>query len=379
MNEQTQIILDELNAQFSATDLVKNLSIAQQQMVEICRAISTQSRIIVMDEPTASLTDSEIETLFKQIEKLKTQGIAIIYISHRMDEIKRIADRITVLRDGNFVGTLVREEFDREKLIKMMVGRTLQEFFDRDPNRKISKEKVLEVRGLTNKRLKNISFYLRKGEILGFAGLLGVGRTELARAIFGVDSYDSGSVILKGRTLGKDSPRQIISSGIALVPEDRKKSGLFLSQTVSFNMTIPVLEQFMRLFSVDHKKERRIIDEYINSLSIKMSGPGQVVRELSGGNQQKIVISKWLASRPEILILDEPTRGIDVGAKSEIYHLMSKIAAAGVSIILISSEMPEIINLSDRILVMHEGRITGELYPDEFSQEKIMHHASGGM
>ncbi|MDF1496404.1 sugar ABC transporter ATP-binding protein [Caproiciproducens sp. CPB-2] len=375
---EAQKILDSLNMKIDARTHVGRLSIAQQQMVEICRALSTNARIIVMDEPTASLSNTEIENLFLQIQKLKAANVAIIYISHRMDEIFKIADTITVLRDGERVGSMTTQELSPDTLIKMMVGRGLKEVFQKV---KLNiGEDLLRVEGFNNQYLKNVHLNLRKGEILGISGLVGAGRTELARAIFGIDPLDSGKIFIDGKEVKIRCPQDAIQHGIALVPESRKEDGLFLNQTISFNTTISILEKFIRFIHTDHKKENEILDNYINTFSIKMSSRNQLALELSGGNQQKIVISKWLATEPKILILDEPTRGIDVGAKAEIYQMMYQIAQYGVSIILISSELPEIINLSSRVAVMHEGELVKiiDVETEEISQEKIMYYAAGG-
>lgn len=378
MNEKAQKMLDSLGLKLSAEQKVGLLSVAQQQMIEIARALSFNAKIIVMDEPTSSLTSKEVEILFGQIRKLKEQNIAVIYISHKMDEIEAICDRITVLRDGHYIGTEVIKEVSLDKIVSMMVGRKIENMYDSKPHP--GKEDILEVKNLSNYYLKNISFSLKKGEILGFAGLVGAGRTEMARAIFGIDPIDSGEIWLKGKKISCKSPREAIRLGIGLVPEDRKKQGLVLMHSVSYNLTLAIVDTFIKGFHVDHKKEQEIIDQYANKLSIKMSSPEQKCINLSGGNQQKVVISKWLATGADVLILDEPTRGIDVGAKSEIYHLISELADKGISIIVISSELPEVINLSSRVAVMHEGRILGimDKQKEEITQEKIMMCIAGG-
>ena len=379
MIRQAQAIVDELKVDIDVRDKVGSLSIAKQQMIEICRALLSDAKVIVMDEPTSSLTQSEIEQLFQTIQKLKTSGIAIIYISHRMDEIFKISDSVTVLRDGALIGTKQIEDLDNNAIISMMVGRDLDSYMKNKEVLNVG-DICLEVKNLNNKKLKNISFTLRKGEILGFAGLVGAGRTETARAIFGIDPIDSGEILVNGKAVKIKSASDAIKAGIGYVPESRKEEGLVLSNSIRFNLTISVLEQFIKGCFVNGKKEKEITDDYVNKLSIKMASPEQLIQYLSGGNQQKVVVSKWLATKPDILILDEPTRGIDIGAKTEIYHLIVEMAKAGVAVILISSEMEEIINLSTRIIVMYEGCIKAVLTEEEthkVAQEDIMWYASG--
>ena len=333
-----------------------------------------------MDEPTSSLTKTEIDQLFAQIKKLKKARIAIIYISHRMDEIFTISDSVTVLRDGRFIGTDPIGNLDKDKIIKMMVGRELSEVFKHE-KANVSDEECMAVKNFNNSYLKGISFTLKRGEILGFAGLVGAGRTELARAIFGIDKIDSGEIYVNGKRVSIKSPKDAIDLGIGYVPENRKSEGLFLMHTIKYNTSIAVLEKFIKLVGVNSKYENELIAKYAKSLSVKMTSPEQKVQFLSGGNQQKIVLGKWMAAEPDIFILDEPTRGVDVGAKAEIYQLIFELAKLGKSVILISSEMEEIINLSNRIIVMHEGKITGELNNSEAEkarQEEIMWFASGG-
>lgn len=379
MAEKAQSVLNSLNININVHDKVGNLSIAKQQMVEIARALLTDAKVIVMDEPTSSLTKTEIDELFKQIEILKKANIGIIYISHRMDEIFRISDTITVLRDGNLIGTHPASELDENSLISMMVGRDLKTYMRNELDIR-GGQVCLEAKGLCNAKLKNVSFSLKKGEILGFAGLVGAGRTETARAIFGIDRLSSGEVYLNGKPVHFRSPADAIEAGIAYVPENRKEEGLILDNSIAFNITISVLKDFIRGCFVSRKKEKEIVDTYKDELSIKMSSVRQSARSLSGGNQQKVVVSKWLATKPDILILDEPTRGIDIGAKNEIYHLIGEMAKNGVTIILISSEMEEIINLSTRIVVMYEGEVKAVIDEDAtktVAQEMIMRYASG--
>ncbi|MBQ8507849.1 MAG: sugar ABC transporter ATP-binding protein [Clostridia bacterium] len=380
MIEVAQKTLDDMEIDVDVRSKVRELSIAKQQMVEISRALMFNAHLIVMDEPTSSLTQIEIEQLFQQIDKLKKAGIAVIYISHRMDEIFRVADSVTVLRDGHLIGTRPAAELTQKDLITMMVGRELSEIYGGNVHHDIG-ETVLEVKGFKNSRLNDVSFKLHKGEVLGFAGLVGAGRSELARAIFGIDKLEAGELYLNGQKVEIKHPADAIKNGIGFVPENRKLEGLFLTNTIKYNMTIPILEKFIGLVGVNRKKEMGIVDSYVHELSIKMTGVDQLTNFLSGGNQQKVVVSKWLSTEPSILILDEPTRGIDVGAKSEIYHLIFELAQKGVAIMMISSEMEEIINLSDRIIVLHEGDLTGELDNkpgSRASQEEILLLASGG-
>lgn len=377
---QAQKIIDELGIHIDARMKVRNLSIAKQQMVEICRALLSNAKIIVMDEPTSSLTQSEIQQLFKQIEMLKKAGIAVVYISHRMDEVFAISDSITVLRDGELIGTDLTKNLTEDRIISMMVGRELSEVFRHEEDTKIGDE-CLAVRNFSNEKLKDISFSLKKGQILGFAGLVGAGRTEVARAIFGIDKVQSGELFINGKKSIIRSPKDAIAFKIGYIPESRKTEGLFLMHSIRYNTSISVLERFIRLIRVNKKFENSLMETYRKKLSIKMVSPEQEVRYLSGGNQQKVVLAKWIATEPDILILDEPTRGIDVGAKADIYQLIFGLAREGKAIMLISSEMEEIINLSDEIIVMHEGCITGRINnkcKSEFRQEEIMRYASGG-
>lgn len=379
MIRRAQAIIDELKVNVDVRSKVSDLSIAKQQMIEICRALLSKAKVIVMDEPTSSLTKTEIDQLFEQIRRLKEDNIAIIYISHRMEEIFQISDSITVLRDGYLIGTKDAVELDQKKIIEMMVGRDLNTYMKNDIE--LSPGPVcLEVRNLRNQKLKDVSFTLRKGEILGFAGLVGAGRSETARAVFGIDPLDSGKILIDGKEVKIKSASDAIQAGIGYVPESRKEEGLVLENSIKFNLTISVLERFIRFCFTDRKKENIIVDQYVNELSIKMASANQLVKYLSGGNQQKVVVSKWLATKPDILILDEPTRGIDIGAKTEIYQLIVDMAKAGVGVILISSEMEEIINLSTRIIVMCEGQVKAQLTEEEtrkVAQEDIMWYASG--
>ena len=378
MHKETKAALDVLDIHIPTTRLIRGLSIAQQQMLEIARAINENARILIMDEPTASLTNNEVDDLFEQIKALKEKKVAIIYISHRMEETFRVCDTVTVLRDGQFIGTKDTTATDEKELISMMVGREFDNMYGNEIS--VGGDTIMKVENLSTDYVHDISFDLKKGEILGFAGLVGAGRTETARALFGIDKILSGKIFIDGQEVNIKKPEDSIKAGIALVPEDRKGQGLFLGHSIATNLTFQVLDEFIKNLRVNHKKEKQIVDEYKNKLSIRMAGLEQKAGELSGGNQQKIVISKWLAAKPKVLILDEPTRGIDVGAKAEIYKLMRDLTKEGVSIIMISSELPEIINNSSRIVVMSEGYITGILDPavDEINQEIIMTHAVEG-
>ncbi len=377
MYNEAQSVIDQLGVDLNVRMPVNQLSIAQQQMVEIGKATSRKSMIIAMDEPSATLTDHELKALFELIRSLKDKGVSIIYISHRLEEIFEIADRVTVMRDGKYVGTKAIADTDREDLIKMMVGRELTEVIP-----KVAAEikgPALEVKGLTRKGvIEDINFTLHHGEVLGLAGLVGAGRTEVARAIFGADTIDAGEILLDGKPIKVKSPRDAIRQGIGLVTEDRKALGLILGMVVRENISLANLDSLTKLGFVNRREEKHISQQYIEDLMIKTPSSEQQVQNLSGGNQQKVVLAKWLFTQSKVLIFDEPTRGIDVGAKTEIYNLMNRLAATGAAIIMISSELPEILGMSDRILVMHEGRLAGELSREEATQEGIMHLATGG-
>lgn len=380
MYSEAQSVIDQLGVKLNVRLPVNRLSVAQQQMVEIAKATSRNASIIAMDEPSATLTDHELESLFELIKSLKAKGVSIIYISHRLEEIFRIADRVTVLRDGQFVGTKPVAETDREDLIKMMVGRELKEFAEAAP-RPADQPKVsaLAVKGLTRKGIiEDIDLVVHQGEIVGLAGLVGAGRTELARAIFGADTIDTGEIHLYGKKVNIRSPKDAIRLGIGLVTEDRKALGLILGMVVRENISLANLGFLTKLGFVNRREEKRVAQQYIEDLMIKTPSTEQQVQNLSGGNQQKVVLAKWLFTQSKVLIFDEPTRGIDVGSKAEIYQLMHRLAANGSAIIMISSELPEVLGMSDRILVMHEGRIAGEVTREEATQERIMHLATGG-
>lgn len=377
MYENAQKFLDDFDLGLSAKTIIHTLNVAQQQMIEIIKAVSFHSKIIVMDEPTSSLTEKEVDFLFKTIRNLKEQGVGMVYISHRMNELFEITDRITVMRDGTYIGTVKTKETTNEKLISMMVGRDLTNYYVRDFSP--SGESVLKVSNLTKKGvIENASFELRKGEILGFSGLVGAGRSELMKCIFGLDSFEQGEIFVNGEKATIKNPNDAIRNRIAFVTENRKEEGLFLIQSVRYNITIKIMHEFINFFKVDSNYENNKTNNYIKELSIKTPSPDQEVKNLSGGNQQKVLISRWLATKPKVLILDEPTRGVDVGAKAEIYSIMNRLVKEGVSIIMISSELPEVINMSDRVAVMCNGKIQTILNKERLSQETIMHYATGG-
>lgn len=361
---------------------VADLPVGQQQLVEIARALSLRSKLLILDEPTSSLTERETELLFEVLADLKREGLSIVYISHRLKEIERIADRVTVLRDGRNAGDLPREQIAHAAIVRLMVGRDLKQFFQRthaapDPSR----PPVLEVRDLrwSLGQKEGISLRLVAGEIVGMAGLIGAGRTELAETLFGARSAVTGEIRLDGKPLTVRRPSQAIAAGIFLVPEDRRVEGLILVDSVKNNISLPGLELVSRLGLVSAGRERRLARDMIERLRIRTPGVHQEVGLLSGGNQQKVVLGKWLARPPRLLLLDEPTRGIDVGAKSEIYALMDQLAQQGVAVLMISSDLEEILGMSDRVLVMHEGRLAGELHAGRLSEEAIMHLATGGV
>lgn len=375
MNVQAQKLLDENQVNIKADMLVGKLTIAQQQMVEIVKAISYNSKILVMDEPTSSIADKEVEFLFETMRKLTHKGVGIIYISHKMSELEQICDRVTVMRDGEYVGTKNVRETSKDELIAMMVGRELTNYYTRDYSD--AGEEVFRCEHISDGNMvKNVSFTLNKGEIIGFAGLVGAGRSETMKAIFGLTRDVKGEIYLRGKNVKIATPIDAMKNGIALVPEDRKAEGLYKEQSVRFNMTLEVLNQFMKGIKVDSKREIEITQKYIDVMSTKTPTQLQKIGNLSGGNQQKVIIGRWLATNPDILILDEPTRGVDVGAKSEIYVIMNELVKQGMSIIMISSELPEIINMSDRVYVMADGRITGCLDHTEITQEAVMQLAA---
>ena len=375
MEEETQKVIDDLHLNLRADQLVEELSIGMQQLVEIIKAVSAEARIVVMDEPTSSLSQGEVETLFDIIRLLKEKGVGIIYISHRLEELFAITDRIVVLRDGKMIGDIPTPEADKDELIKMMVGRELSSYYTR--NKHEIKGTSLEVKGLEHdKYFRDINFHARYGEIVGFAGLVGARRTELMKTIFGAYQKAGGDIYLDGKKLEIKRPQDAIDNGIVYVSEDRRDEGLILKNDVKFNMGLVCLGDFIRGVGVKHGALDKMVEDYRKKFSIKITSSRQLTGNLSGGNQQKVVLSKWLAKKPKVIILDEPTRGIDVGSKAEIYAIIDELAAEGVSIIMVSSELPEIINMCNRCYVMCEGRITGELAEEEFSQESMMTFAT---
>ncbi len=377
MNEESKKLFEKLNIDIDPTETMSNLTVGKQQMCEIAKAISKDVKVIVFDEPTAALTESEIDELFKIIRDLREKNLGIIYISHRMDEIKVITDRVTVMRDGEYVGTLISRDCTKDDIINMMVGRTIYENPKEKSNVPEDAPVILKVENLNAGRMvQDISFELKKGEILGFSGLMGAGRTETARVLFGADKKAGGDIYINGQKVEINCPQDAIKAGIGYLSEDRKRYGLVLDKTVAENTSMSSLEMFMKGIFIDRKKEEKTANEYVDKLKTKTPTVETQVLSLSGGNQQKVVIAKWLARDCDILIFDEPTRGIDVGAKSEIYHLMNELVGQGKSIIMISSEMTEILRMSDRVIVMCEGKKTGEIQIEEASQENIMHAAT---
>ena len=373
----SQFAIDTIDAEAKAMDL----SVAQQQMIEIMRSLSTNCKILVMDEPTASLTEKEIMKLFEFIKELQSRGVSFLYISHRMEEIFQIANRITVLRDGRYIGTKNTSETDYEELVSMMVGREFKNVYSQV---KVAPGKeVLRVESLNKGRqVKNINFAVRAGEVLGFYGLIGSGRTETMRIIFGIDTPESGDVFLEGQNLNliqeKPKVNEIIKKGIVLVPEDRKKQGMIPNKDIKYNMILAILDQIINGIKINKEKETSIVNTYMSNLNIHAFSSQQMISTLSGGNQQKVIIAKALATNPKVIILDEPTRGVDIGAKHELYKLITELADGGAAVIFVSSELPEIVHLSTRVIVMHEGCITGELTKENLTEGNIIKLALGG-
>ena len=379
MAASAQEMLDKFDLGINATDEIFDLSIAQQQMVEIVKAISFNCRILVMDEPTSSISDREVTQLFEIMRNLAAQGVGIIYISHKMSELNEVCDRVTVLRDGMYVGTRVVADTPRDELITMMVGRELDQYYTRDHVKDTPvffKCEHIDDGKKHHKRVNDVSFEVREGEIVGFAGLVGAGRSETMQCIFGLTSTATGTITLDGKKLNISSAVDAMKYGIAMVPENRKLEGLYHIQSVSFNTTIEVMHEIINHLRVNEKREHEITQEFIDKMQTKTPSHEQRVSNLSGGNQQKVMIGRWLATKPKVLILDEPTRGVDVGAKAEIYEIMNELTKQGVAIIMVSSELPEIINMADRVYVMYDGRITGCIDYENVSQEAIMHLAT---
>jgi rhamnose transport system ATP-binding protein len=376
MYEEVEHLLASLDVPLSVYTPVQGLSVADQQLVEIAKALSLNARVLVMDEPTAALSAHEVEKLFGITKQLRQRGVAILFVSHRLEEVFELADRITVLRDGSHVITAPASELTPEALIRHMVGRELTALFPKG-EAEIG-EVLLDVRHLTRKGVfEDVSFQLRRGEILGFAGLVGAGRTEVARVIFGIDRADSGEIRVGKESVHISSPNVAMQHGLAYVPEDRRQQGLIMDFSIAANMTLPILQQVSRLGVVNRQRERELATSYSQQLRVRSAGIDQLVKALSGGNQQKVVLAKWLVTNPSILILDEPTRGIDIGAKAEVHRIISDLASKGLAIILISSELPEVLAMSDRVLVMHEGRLTGAFDRAEADQERVMFAATG--
>lgn len=367
----------QLHIKIDPKALMKDLTVGYQQMVEIAKAIQQNARILVMDEPSAPLTSAEVESMFEVVELLRKKGVSIIYISHRLEEIYRLSDRIVVIRDGEYVKTLITKESQVEELIQLMVGRELTETYPPRGKCIDENEVVLELRNVTGNGDRNINLKLHKGEILGLGGLVGAGRTELAEMIFGSVPKKSGQMFYKGKEINPRSPREAIDLGIALVPEDRKRHGAMLGISIKNNINMPIYERNSRFSVIDEKQEQEIAEKYQKNMAIKTPNLNQLIKNLSGGNQQKVILGRWMAANSELIIFDEPTRGIDIGAKYEIYKLMNDLVEKeGKSILMISSEMEELMGMSDRILVLAEGNMTGELNKEEFSQETIMTYAS---
>lgn len=377
MFSMAQEMIDALGIDLSARTIVSGLTIAQQQLVEIIKAVSFNTHILVLDEPTSSLSLKETQRLFDIIRRLQGKGVATIYISHKMDEIFEISDHITVIRDGRYIDTVPTSQTSSEEVVRKMVGRSIEQFYVRSYN-ELSKV-ALRVENLTKRGVfADVNFEVRYGEVLGFAGLVGAGRSEIMHAVFGADKYDSGEILIDGSAVHISCPQQAISLGMSMVPESRKEQGLVLINDVGFNIALANVDRLKGRMFLSCKKRHALACQYIERMHIKTRSDAQAVFELSGGNQQKVLLGKWLANQPKILILDEPTRGVDVGAKTEIYAIINELAAEGMAIILVSSELSEIINMCDNVCVVHEGRITGRLSREEFSQDKIMHYATGG-
>jgi ribose transport system ATP-binding protein len=380
IRREAQAVLDRVGLKVSPRTLVRDLPIGQQQLVEIARALSVKARILIMDEPTSSLSTGEATKLFEVIKDLRSSGVSVIYISHRLGEVAELSNRVTVLRDGENAGEIPREEISHDRMVKLMVGRDISEFYDRKQHASGDETLTVENVVTVENPKEKVSFSVRAGEIVGISGLVGAGRTELLQAIFGVTPPLSGSIRIDGSAVQLKTPKDAIRHGLALVPEDRKLQGLVLEMAVQQNIGLAGLKRHKKRFGfLNSAREVADTTEMIGKLRIKTPTAQQVVQYLSGGNQQKVVLGKWLALKPKVLLLDEPTRGIDIGAKQEIYRLMEELAGEGVSVLFVSSEMEEIIGMSDRVLVMHEGRLTGELQRDELSEEAVMQLATGNV
>ena len=376
LNRQAQELLDEFELRIAPDTPVRKLSLASRQIVEIAKALSVRARLLILDEPTSSLETHETELLFRVIERLKSRGLGIVYISHKLDEIFRIADRVTVLRDGKFIGTRNRTETDAAELVRMMVGRELDHLYP--PKATQPGKVILELRGLSARgKCREVNLQVRSGEILGLAGLIGSGRSEAMQAAIGYLTRDAGEILLDGESVRIDSPRDAIALGIVYSPEDRKDQGLFLQQSVCANIVASNLTSVSSNGLISRAAEKELSDSFVRDLAIKTPDLEKQVGTLSGGNQQKVLLAKWLATKPRVLIIDEPTRGVDVGSKSEIHHLLRRFADAGGAVVMISSELPEILGMSDRIAVFHEGRVAGELSGESATEEAVMRLATG--
>ena len=377
MREKAQEIMDRMGVNIPVTAQMSDLSVGQQQMVEICKALMVDAKVLIMDEPTAALTQSETKVLFEVIKSLREKGVSIVYISHRMEEIFELCDRITVLRDGTYVDTKYIKDITMDDIVQMMIGRTIGERF---PKRDVKiGEEVLRVEGLTHEKLfRNVSFSVRAGEVLGFSGLMGAGRTEIMQAIFGNIPVKEGKIFIEGKEVSIKNPRQAINAGIGFITEDRKTEGLLLEKSIAENIEIANLNKISKKSVLQADKQKELVKRGIEEFRIRCFGPDHECHNLSGGNQQKVVLAKWIYTDPKILILDEPTRGVDIGAKKEIYSVINDLAAKGVAVILVSSELPEVLGMSDRITVVHEGRITGTIDAAEADQAKVMTLATGG-
>ena len=373
--ERAQKILDGMHVKINAKETVKNLSVANMQLVEIAKALTRDVKVLVMDEPTAPLTDAEVETLFEIVQMLKSKGVTIIYISHRIAEVFQISDRVSVLRDGRFIKTVMTNDVDRDELIRLMVGREVSDTY---PKRDFAPgEVVLELRDVCGNGVENVSFAVRSGEIFGLSGLVGAGRTETMRMIFGADPIDSGEVLLNGQPVHPKHPAEAVKLGIGLIPEDRKQQGLLLDLPIFTNISMATMRDISHFTVVNSRAEKENVNRLVEAVTIKTPSIAQLVRNLSGDNQQKVVLAKWLAANCKVLIFDEPTRGIDVGARHEIYKLMNELCRQGIAIVMISSDMEEILGMSDRIMVLCEGHQAGILEREAFSQETILSLASG--
>ena len=377
MQKKAQEALNTLGVNISPKTVMSELSVGQQQMVEICKALMADAKVIIMDEPTAALTQSETVALFKVIESLRKKGVSMVYISHRMEEIFELCDRITVLRDGSYIGVKNIPETNMNEIVKMMIGREIGERYP-SRNVKIGKE-VLKVKGLTRKgTFHDVNFSVHAGEVLGVSGLMGAGRTEIMQAIFGNLSYESGTIEIDGKEVRISNPRQAMEQGIGFITEDRKTEGLMLDKSIRENISLCNLGRISKSSVISKEAEKNMVAEAIKDLHIKCFGPFHECRNLSGGNQQKVVLAKWILTNPKILILDEPTRGVDIGAKKEIYSIINKLAAQGVAIIMVSSELPEVLGMSDNIMVIREGEVRGIISYEEANQERVMTLATGG-